>query len=208
MNRRIRWESGVLDEIELVYEKAAANPAAESLLSQLEQGALAEARAHCGMVTSKGCPITPAEYDLLPDAVKEALMAALSQAGLAAFSAPLNEAKITVQLSPRFQEVRCCTAFSILNRLEKLDGTYDALHPQAMLELQTPLGGKQGLMAIEALIAMLYPWLKVSETSTNEIAARLVLPRSAEAKQASASPKVVQQEKKRSILERLFGRRS
>ena len=208
MGRSIQWASGVFDEMELVYEKAAEKPAAENLLSQLEQGALAEARAHCGMVTSKGCPVTPSEYDLLPDEVKEAPVWALSHVGLAAFSALMDEAKIIVRLSPRIQEVRCCTAFSILNRLEKLDGVYNALHPRATLEMQAPLGGKKGLMPIEALIAMLYPWLAVSETSTKEVAVKLALPRPAAAKPAPASQKDVWQEKKRSILERLFGRKA
>lgn len=195
MGRSIQWASGVLDEMVLVYEKTAENPAAENLLSRLEQSALAEARAHCGLVTSKGCLIKPSEYDLLTDEVKEALMWALSQVGLAAFSALMDEAKIIVRLSPRIQEVRCSTAFSILNRLEKLDGAYDAVHLRAKLEMQAPLGGKKGLMPIEALIAMLYPWLAGSETSTKEVAVKLALPRPAAAKPAPASQKDIQQEK-------------
>ena len=44
------------------------------------------------------------------------------------------------------------------------------LHPQATLEIQAPLGGKKGLVHIEMLISLLYPWLKVTEISSNEIA--------------------------------------
>lgn len=144
MGRSIQWASGVLDEMVLVYEKTAENPAAENLLSQLEQGALAEARAHCGMVTSKGCLVTPSEYDLLTDEVKEALMWALSQVGLAAFSALMDEAKIIVRLSPRIQEVRCSTAFSILNRLEKLDGAYDACISGLSWRCRRPWAARRG----------------------------------------------------------------
>ena len=88
----------------------------------------------------------------------------------------MDEAKIIVRLSPRIQEVRCSTALSILNRMEKLDG-------------------KKGLMPIEALIAMLYPWLAGSETSTKEVAVKLALPRTAAAKPAPVSQKDIQQEK-------------
>ena len=156
MNRGISWESVVFDEIDLGYGKASQDPAAENLLFQLEEGALA------------------------------------------AFSVPMDEAILTVRLSQRIQETCCCTAFSILNRLEKLDSVYSALYPRATMEVQASLGGKQGL------IAMLYPWLKVSETSANEVAARLVPPRTAEVKPAPASLKVVQPEKRRGILERFL----
>lgn len=170
MDRRIQWNSGCFDEIDLVYDKAAETSASAGILSDLEAGALTEAKAHCDMLRIQGSPVTPEQFDALPEQVKESLMAALGSVGLAAFSAPLSEAKITVRLSARIQETRCCTAFSILNRLEKLDGAYNARFPQATLEIQAPLGGKRGLAAIEMLIAMLYPWLKVSEVSTGEVA--------------------------------------
>ena len=198
MNRSIQMGFVVFDEIELVYGNASQDPAAETLLSQLEQSALAEARARCGILTSKGRPVTPEEYDALPDEVKELLEAALIQVGLAAFSVPMDEAILTVRLSQRIQETCCCTPFSVLNRLEKLDGVYSALYSRATMEVQALLGGKQGLMA------MLYPWLKVSETSANEVAARLVPPRTAEVKPAPANLKVVQSEKRRGILERFL----
>ena len=41
MNRGISWESVVFDEIDLGYGKASQDPAAENLLFQLEEGALA-----------------------------------------------------------------------------------------------------------------------------------------------------------------------
>lgn len=104
----------------------------------------------------------------------EQVMWQLSGMGLTSFSAPPTEPKIVVRLSPHIQNVRCCTAFSILNRLEKLDGAFNALHPQATLEIQAPLVGKQGLVQIEMLISMLYPWLKVTEVSSNEVAANLM----------------------------------
>lgn len=173
MERKIQWRSGCFDEIDLVYDKAAEKEITAKILSELEAGALAEAKAHSGMIRIQDRPITPEQYDGLPDNVKEQLMAALSNVGLSSFSAPLTEPKIVVRLSPQIQNVRCCTAFSILNRLEKLDGAFNMLHPQATLEIQAPLGGKQGLVQIEMLITFIYPWLKVTEVSSNEVAVNL-----------------------------------
>lgn len=169
MERKISWDSGLLDEIELVYQKAAEHEQAVKILAELETGAMAEAKAQCAMVRIKGNPATAEQYQALPDKYKEKLMFKIGNLGLSSFSAPLTEPKIEVKLSPTIQQTRCCTAFVILNRLEKLDGAYNALHPKATLELQVPLGQKKGLVSIEILISLLYPWLSVREVTSNEI---------------------------------------
>lgn len=168
--RKIDWNSGCFDEIDLVYDKAEADATIAGILAELEAGALAEARAYSHNIRIDGRPVTPEQFDTLPDHMKEHVMYSLSGMGLAAFSAPLTEPKIIVRLTPHIQLVRCCTAFSILNRLEKLDGAYNVRFPKATLEIQAPLGGKKGLVQIEMLICLLYPWLSVSEISTNEVA--------------------------------------
>ena len=173
MERKIQWNSGCFDEIDLVFNKAAEKDVTSKILADLEVGALAEAKAYSDKIIVEGRPLTPQQFDALPDSMKEQVMCQLSGMGLVSFAAPLTEPKIVVRLSPHIQYVRCCTAFSILNRLEKLDGAFNVLHPQATLEIQAPLGGKQGLVQIEMLISMLYPWLKVTEVSSNEVAANL-----------------------------------
>lgn len=174
MNRRIPWNSGCFDEIELVYSKAAEDETAARILEELELGALAEAKAHCAMVRIQKRSCTPEQYDCLPLSVKEHLIGMLSEAGLADINAQVNNPKITMRLSPRIQQLRCCTAFTILNRLEKLDGTFDMFQPNAILELQVPIGGKRGLTQIEMLISLLYPWLSVTEVSSGELAEGLM----------------------------------
>lgn len=174
MERKIQWNSGCFDEIDLVYEKAAEKELTKKILSELEDGALAEARAYSDNILVDGRPLTPQQFDVLSDSMKEEIIYNLSGMGLSVFSAPLTEPKISVRLSPHIQLVRCCTAFSILNRLEKLDGAFNMIYPQAALEIQAPLGGKKGLVHIEMLISFLYPWLKVTEISSNEIAVQLV----------------------------------
>ena len=62
-----------------------------------------------------------------------------------------------------------CTIFNVLNRIEKLDGSINMLYPKWTLELQVPMGGKKGFFQWEMLIAQLYPWLSVTEISTNEV---------------------------------------
>lgn len=169
IGRQIQWYSGCFDELNSVYDRAEEKEITAKLLADLEAGALAEARLHSGMIRIQDRPITPEQYDKLPDSVKEQLIAKLSNVGLASFSALLPESKIIVRLSTPIQQVRCCTAFSILNRLEKLGYTFNMPHSQATLEIQTPVGSKQGLIQIEMLISMLYPWLKVTEVSSTEV---------------------------------------
>lgn len=202
MERKIQWNSGCFDEIELVYDKAAEKEITTKLLAELEKGALDEAKAHRGLIQQQDNSIDLEKYDKLPDYVKESLMAMLSEMGLIYFSAPLTEPKIIVKLSSQIQQVRCCTAFSILNRIEKLDGALNVLHPEVTLEIHAPLGGKKGLSQIEMLIVLLYPWVRVTEVSSNEIAADLPQVQSEVPQKTSGK-----QDKQMGFWERLFGKK-
>lgn len=71
MERKIQWNSGCFDEIDLVYGKAAKNEATERILSELEEGAIAEARAYSDKIVVDGRPLTPQQFDALPDSMKE-----------------------------------------------------------------------------------------------------------------------------------------
>lgn len=171
MERKIEWTSGLFDEIDLVYEKAEGNERIASALSELEDQALREAERNCGLFIKAGKPVTPAQFRAMPWLEKEMMLYSLGNGGLNAFHPSLEEPIITVTLSCHIQKVLGCTMFSILNRLEKLDGAYnEALFPKATLELQIPLGGKKGFVKYEMLLMQLYPWLGICETSTNEMA--------------------------------------
>jgi len=79
----------------------------------------------------------------------------------------MTEPVITVKFSSHIQAVLGCTMFSLLNRIEKIDGAYNVVRfPKATLELQVPLGGKKGMFKWEMLIMQLYPWLSVREVSS------------------------------------------
>ena len=191
MERKIHWYSGCFDQIESVYEKASKSESVAKLLSELEDGALSEARAY-----------TPQQFDTLPDQEKEHVMFTLSTMGLAAFSSENADSKILVKLTPNIQKVLCCTVFSILNHLEKSDSTFNLSHPATVLELQIPLGGKKGMFPIELLIVQLYPWLEVTEVSSHEIAADTrQSPLQPASKPQSAAPQ------KSGFFARLFGRK-
>lgn len=161
MNRKISWNSGRLDVINQVYRRAAQSEAAWKFLVDIEDGALAEARNGCAMVRIRGEQLTPEQYDVLSDSAKEAVIAALGNAGITAFTAVDQNTKIVVELSPQVRRVLNCTVFSLLNRLEKLNGAFADQPEKITLEIQTPAGGKQGLVAVEMLISVLYPWLSV-----------------------------------------------
>jgi len=167
MDRKISWITGCHDEIELVYEKAEQNERIGMLLEELEQMALSEAEESCGLLLMNGKPITREMVLAMPERDKEAVMYYLSGVGLAGFNSSFSEPKIAVRFSPHIQKVLGCTLFSVLNRIEKIDGTYNVRFPKATLELQLPLGGRKGILKWEMLIMQLYPWLSVSDKTYN-----------------------------------------
>ena len=171
MDRMINWITGCHDEIELVYEKADQNENIGMLLSELEQMALTEAVDSCGLLSMNGRPITREMVLGMSERDKETLMYYLSGAGLLEFNPSMSEPIIVVKFSPHIQKVLGCTLFSVLNRIEKIDGAYNVVRfPKATLELQLPFGGRKGILKWEMLIMQLYPWLSVSEKSYNAVA--------------------------------------
>ena len=171
MNRMIAWRSMALDEIEFVYEKAENNQAVGALLEQLESRALEEAKNNVGMLkTGNGDCLNPEQFDGLSATDKETVIKVLGNAGLASLNTDMQNAVIIITLSPLITRVQACTIFNILNRIEKLDGSITILKPKWTLKLQVPLGGKKGLFQWEMMIMQLYPWISVSEESTNEMA--------------------------------------
>lgn len=162
MNRKIAWDSARLDEIELVYEKAAEDANIGALLEKLEAQALEEAKNLIGMFRTKtGKALRPEEFDTLTDTDKELVICALGAAGLTSFNTELKDAAIIADISPAYAQA--CTIFTILNRLEKLDGAVTLLSPKWTLRLRIPLGGRKGLSQWGILILLLYPWLTVEE---------------------------------------------
>ena len=174
MSYILSWKSGHLDEIELVFEKAEGNSALTAQLEKLEQLALAEARENCGMIKApSGEALTAEQFDGFSDSEKEYVISLLGNAGFGGGSTDLPSATITFTLTPILPRVQGCTVFSLLNRLEKLDGAINLVMPKATLELRIPLGGKKGMMQWELLIMQLYPWLSIRETSTDQAAVTL-----------------------------------
>ena len=174
MDWKLGWDSGALDEICLVYEKAEAVEGIADQLRQLEDLALSEARNYCRVSHEKGAAISAEQFDGLGVNDKERLIGLVGGLGLSGLSADTKDATIRIKLSPVIQDVMGCTILNILNRLEKLDGAFDVLvGGKAKLELQEPLGGRKGIFQWVMLIMRLYPWLSVKEVSTNEVACEL-----------------------------------
>lgn len=139
---------------------------------------------------------------------KEAVMYYLSGAGLQEFVPSMTDGKITVTFTPNIQRVLGCTMFSLLNRLEKLDGAFNVIFPKATLELRVPLGAKKGMVKCEMLIMQLYRWLFITETSTNTVSNTLnvqsqVEPNASATEQKSAESKP----EKKGFFAKLFGKK-
>ncbi|MGN0555851.1 MAG: protein kinase, partial [Candidatus Fimenecus sp.] len=153
--------------------KAAENEHIAATLMELETMALQEAEESCGMLKMGDKPITREMFIEMSEQDKETVMYYLSGAGLQEFVPSMTEGKITVTFTPHIQRVLGCTMFSVLNRLEKLDGAFNVMFPKATLELRVPLGAKKGMMKCEMLIMQLYPWLSITETSTNTVSSTI-----------------------------------
>ena len=174
MERKIEWNSHQLDEISLVYEKAEKDESIKAALLSLEDQALAEAEAACApgglFATELGQVLTHEQFENMAPVDKETAVVMLGQRGLADISSDNGTATITATLSGAINKTQACTIFNLLNRLEKLDGAVQLVSPKWTLHLIVPLGGKKGLFQWEMLIMQLYPWLSVSETSSNILA--------------------------------------
>ena len=208
MERKINWYSGCHDEIELVYDKANENESIAATLMELETMALQEAEESCGMLKLGDSPITREMFLQMSEQDKEMVMYYLSGAGLQEFVPSMTEGKITVTFSPHIQRVLGCTMFSVLNRLEKLDGAFNVMFPKATLELRVPLGAKKGMMKCEMLIMQLYPWLSITETSTNTVSSTLNVQSQAEAKTPVVEQKPAERKtEKKGFFAKLFGKK-
>lgn len=209
MERKINWYSGCHDEIELVYDKADENEDIAATLMELETMALQEAEESCGMLKMGDKSITREMFLEMSEQDKETVMYYLSGAGLQAFVPSMTEGKITVTFTPHIQRVLGCTMFSVLNRLEKLDGAFNMMFPKATLEFRVPLGAKKGMMKCEMLIMQLYPWLSITETSTNTVSSTLNVQPQSEAKTTTADTSKAPQAntEKKGFFTRLFGKK-
>lgn len=208
MERKINWYSCCHDEIEFVYDKANENENIAATLMELETMALQEAEENCGMIKLGDSSITREMFLQMTEQDKETVMYYLSGAGLQEFVPSMTEGKITVTFTPHIQRVLGCTMFFVLNRLEKLDGAFNVIFPKATLELRVPLGAKKGIMKCEMLIMQLYPWLSITETTTNTVSSTLNVQPQAETKVPATEQKSVEHKtEKKSFFAKLFGRR-
>jgi len=218
MKRKLNWVTNFFDEIDLIYEKAEENENIGKLLEQLEDKALEECMAAVAegglLATQVGAVLTPEQFHAMSEVDRETAVKMLAEKGFGGIGQDLGEGVLTVRLSPAINHTQACTIFEVLNRLEKLDGTINCLKPKWTLKLQVPLGGRKGLFQWETLIVLLYPWLSVSEVSTQEAALESsaekpaektsVKPANKSAKPAGAPTK---ESGKKSLLSRLFKKR-
>ena len=169
--RRLEWKNGTFDEIDLVYEKVAGNADLERQMEILEIQALKEARKHCVLLQDRsGHILSPRAFDELPQSAKESIIEVFSKWGIQSVEQDIISKTIKIVFSVHIQKILACAMFRILNSLEKFDGALNLIDPSWTLELHVPLGGKKGLVQWEMFIMQLYPWLSVSETSTNQVA--------------------------------------
>lgn len=208
MERQINWNSGCYDEIELVYDKANENENIAAILSELETMALREAKENCKMLKMGDKFLTKEMFLDMSENEKEMVMYHLASVGLQEITPSMNDGKIIVTFTPHIQMVLGCTMFSLLNRIEKLDGAFNIMFPKAKMEFRVPLGAKKGMFKCEMLIMQLYPWLSITETSTNTVSSTVNIQPAVQNKPLEEKP--IQQnemKEKRGFISRLFRRK-
>ena len=158
------------DELVLVYEKAEKDPVIAKELSEIEEKALQEARENCILLNDSEVTFSPEKFDCLEDAQKVEIIYNLGKLGLISFLPNSIDGTIELNFSSNITKTLHCTMFSILNRLEKLDGAINIRHSEVDFNITVPLGGKNGLMKCQMLLMMLYPWLHIREKSSGSVA--------------------------------------
>lgn len=199
MENIIESLKSVYMELGLVFDKGDSNEAIKSELDELVSKALEEARNICPYITYKNNKLTGEDFEKLESIEKADIIRSLGeQIGLSRFDTMKSmEGKLEIEFSQHIQSVLSCTMFSILNRLENLDGAINVFNPKVELTIVAPLGGKKGLMKCEMLIMMLYPWIQIHETSSSIVAA---VPQE---KPASSTTNQTDQEKSSSIWDKI-----
>ena len=91
MEWKIPWDSYLLDDISLVYEKAEEKEDLQQLLAQLEEAALREARNSGPNLKLGGESLTPERFDALPASLKEQIIVMLGTHGLASFEPGIGQ---------------------------------------------------------------------------------------------------------------------
>ena len=202
MENIIESLKSVYMELGLVFDKGDSNEAIKSELDELVSKALEEARNICPYITYKNNKLTGEDFDKLESIEKADIIRSLGeQIGLSRFDTMKSmEGKLEIEFSHHIQSVLSCTMFSILNRLENLDGAINVFNPKVELTIVAPLGGKKGLMKCEMLIMMLYPWIQIHETSSSIVA---TVPQEQPASSTTNQP---DQEKSSSIWDKIKNR--
>lgn len=87
----------------------------------------------------------------------------------------------------------------------------DGQHEYKVVELRVPLGAKKGMMKCEMLIMQLYPWLSITETSTNTVSSTLNIQPESEPKAPAPATETVKSSQgnaeKKGFFSKLFGKK-
>ena len=191
-------------ELELVFQKGETNDTIKQMLSELTKNAYEEAKNFCPYLKYKGKTLSPDEFEQLQAIEKAEIIRDLGEnLGLKQFNTMESlTGKMQIELSRYLPYVLSCTMFSILNRIENLDGAINAAIPKVEITILVPLGGKKGLAKCEMLLVLLYPWITIHELSSNETAVTLA-PISTP-QQGSSSIKKEEKQPKKSFWKNLF----
>ena len=174
MISKILWKSGCYKQIAHVYERAEQNTAASEILKSLEESALQEGSENAPRVEIVGMTLTSEIFEKLPDTIKEQILYELGKNGLSRFIVSKTVPEGEVTLTNNFSYHPACTTFYILDIFEALERDYRPKFPEVELKLQIPLGSSKDAVRLSVISALLYPWIKITTITTNQISEVLV----------------------------------
>lgn len=155
-----RIDSKNFDKIDFIFEKANNKEVSMRLLDELQSEAFIEAKTNCHLFRTNGKSYSHRQFDFLSEAEKNFMIYALSDIGLSGFELNSKEGTMKAVLSPCFRPIFACTMFSILNRLQKLDGVIDLVHDKVKFDIHVPKYGKDCFVHFLTLLVLLYPWVE------------------------------------------------
>lgn len=163
MERLFNWESGVYENLENVYEKAAKDECFANLLYELEYRAFNCVRANAHFFQRKnGEALTEEMLSALPKYAVEPLIHNFAKLGLKSFDIDDAEGKLIFYFTENVKYTLPCTLLSMFDIVENMSRFISDIHPNWTIEIHYAKREAIGIVHWERMFDSLYPNAQLS----------------------------------------------